>query len=83
MKIIMKLLGRVGWLVVMDGLATQSAGFATLAPSHYIAAVLGRETLPETAVPVAMAALLGWTALMLVAAVVKLQRSAVGLGGQG
>ena len=64
----------VGWLVLMDNLATKSTSFAAIAPSHYLATILGDESAPETTVPVAIAALLGWTALMLAAAVVRLQR---------
>lgn len=64
----------VGWLVLFDGLATQSTSFAAIAPSHYLATILGRESPPETQAPMAVAALLGWTALMLVAATVRLQR---------
>ena len=64
----------VGWLVVLDRLATQSTSFAVIAPSHYLATILGEESPPETTVPMAVLALLGWTALMLVAAAVRLQR---------
>ena len=64
----------VGWLVVLDRLATQSTSFATIAPSHYLATILGEESPPETTALVAVLALLGWTGLMLVAAVVRLQR---------
>lgn len=64
----------VGWLVVLDRLATQSVSFAVIAPSHYLATILGDESAPETTVPAAVGALLIWTALMLVAAAVRLQR---------
>ena len=64
----------VGWLVLLDTLATQSASFAAIAPSHYIGRILGEETPPEINAVTAVAVLVGWTGMMLVAAVVRLQR---------
>ncbi len=64
----------VGWLVLLDSLATQSASFAAIAPSHYLGRILGEESPPETTAVTAVAALLGWTVLMLVASATRLQR---------
>ncbi len=64
----------VGWLVLLDRLASASTSFAAIAPSHYLATIVGEESAPETTLPAAVLALVVWTALMLVAAVVRLQR---------
>ncbi len=64
----------VGWLVVLDRLASASTSFAAVAPSHYLATILGEESPPETTVAASVCALVVWTALMLFAAVVRLQR---------
>ena len=64
----------VGWLVVGDGMAKKSDAFAALAPSHYLAAILGHATSPSTSLARAALSLLVLAAVALAAAVVRLQR---------
>lgn len=64
----------VGWLVLLDGMAKVSEAFATLAPSHYLAAILGTEATPEISTLAAIGSLLVWCVVLLAATVVRLQR---------
>ena len=64
----------VAWLVVLDGLAKASDAFATLSPSHYLAAILGADVNPPTSLPGAVLALTLWTVVLLGACVARLQR---------